>query len=161
VSRIQDILAKAERDGTARRTHQESLGGPTAVVTSLDTPRESLRRASGFSLTETDGAVALDRTPFMPTPIGTAVTTVDAGDEALAESQPATVDGRTARATLHPALVAAIAPHSSVAEQYRAVRMRLTLREENGPLRTMLITSPGARDGKSITAANLALTMAR
>jgi len=143
VSRIQDILAKAERDGTARRTHTESLGGSTAVVAPIE------------------GAVALDRTPFMP-PIGAPLTPPMAVEEtSIAEGQPATVDVRTARATLHPALVAAIAPHSAVAEQYRAVRTRLTAREENGPLRTIMITSPGARDGKSITAANLALTMAQ
>lgn len=141
MSRIQDILAKAERDGTARRTHTEPvLSGPTAVVAPIE------------------GAVALDRTPFMPP-----ITTMPAPlvvEEPL-PAAPATVDGRTARATLHPALVAAIAPHSAVAEQYRAVRTRLTAREEHGPLRTIMVTSPGARDGKSVTAANLALTMAQ
>jgi protein-tyrosine kinase len=64
-------------------------------------------------------------------------------------------------ATLHPALVAAIAPHSTVAERYRAVRARLAVQEDDGPLRSILVTSPGSRDGKSVTAANLALTMAQ
>jgi capsular exopolysaccharide synthesis family protein len=68
---------------------------------------------------------------------------------------------RTARATLHPALVAAIAPHSTVAERYRAIRTRLAMSEDNGPLRSIFVTSPGPRDGKSVTAANLALTMAQ
>jgi capsular exopolysaccharide synthesis family protein len=57
--------------------------------------------------------------------------------------------------------VAAIAPHSDAAEHYRAIRTRLMQREETGPLRTIAITSPGQGDGKSITAANLALTMAQ
>jgi capsular exopolysaccharide synthesis family protein len=68
---------------------------------------------------------------------------------------------RTARATLHPALVAAIAPHSTIAERYRAVRTRLSMQEERGPLRSILVTSPESGDGKSVTAANLALTMAQ
>ena len=35
------------------------------------------------------------------------------------------------------------------------------MREETGPLRTIGITSPGQGDGKSVTAANMALTMAQ
>lgn len=134
MSRIQDILARAERDGTARRTHGEPAGvSPVATAVSVMAPL--------------DGATALDPLPFMPDV---------SGPPAVLAPEP-----RIAHATLHPALVAAIAPHSAVAEQYRAVRTRLTLREEAGPLRTILVTSPGARDGKSVTAANLALTMAQ
>ena len=33
---------------------------------------------------------------------------------------PAVIEGQIAHAVLHPALIAAIAPHSVVAEQYRA-----------------------------------------
>jgi capsular exopolysaccharide synthesis family protein len=57
--------------------------------------------------------------------------------------------------------VAAIDPHSTAAEQYRSIRTRLTLREETGPIRAIAVTSPAARDGKSITAANLALAMSQ
>jgi non-specific protein-tyrosine kinase len=57
--------------------------------------------------------------------------------------------------------VAAIEPHSDIAERYRTTRARLSHREETMPLRTLMVTSPGAGDGKSITAANLALTMAQ
>jgi capsular exopolysaccharide synthesis family protein len=57
--------------------------------------------------------------------------------------------------------VAAIAPHAEAAEQYRALRTRLMLHEDAGPLRSIFITSPGRQDGKSMTAANLALTMAQ
>jgi non-specific protein-tyrosine kinase len=68
---------------------------------------------------------------------------------------------RTATAALHPLLVAAIHPHADIAERYRSIRARISHREETMPLRTLMVTSPGAGDGKSITAANLALTMAQ
>ncbi len=136
MSRIQDILAKAERDGTARRTPTT----PTLVPSSPQT-------ALGVT-TQTSGSSALDASPFA---------TVTAPQEAaLAMS-----DTRTGHATLHPALVAAIEPHAAVAEQYRALRTRLNAREDAAVLRTIFVTSPGARDGKSVTAANLALTMAQ
>jgi succinoglycan biosynthesis transport protein ExoP len=73
----------------------------------------------------------------------------------------AAAETRTAAATLHPTLVAAIDPHAPSAEQYRAIRARLAHAEEHQPLRTLMVTSPGVGDGKSMTAANLALTMAQ
>jgi capsular exopolysaccharide synthesis family protein len=150
VSRIQDILAKAERDGTARRTHTD---GPLPVSTVV---------------APMDGATALDPTPFMtPSPDSAHAGAVSTGPAAvpptisMAPAPSAAPQTRTAHATLHPALVAAIAPHSQVAERYRGIRTRLTLREDRMPLRSIVITSPGARDGKSITAGNLGLTMAQ
>ncbi|HTM02131.1 MAG TPA: CpsD/CapB family tyrosine-protein kinase [Vicinamibacterales bacterium] len=138
MSRIQDILAKAEREGMTRRTQAE----PTFAST-----------PSAAVIAPVNGSAALDSSPYLtaPPPIA-AVPTLD--------TRPA-VEPRTARATLHPALVAAIAPHSAIAEQYRAIRTRMAHHEDGGPLRNILITSPGAREGKSITAANLALTMAQ
>ena len=150
MSRIQDILAKADRDGMTRRTQSEAVVAPI------------------------DGTAALDPAPFMdPSPerglpaspggdpsTGSLSVRVKVRDDrprpTAVETEP-----RTAHATLHPALVAAIAPHSIVADRYRAIRTRLTLQEEHGPLRSILVTSPGSRDGKSVTAANLALTMAQ
>jgi capsular exopolysaccharide synthesis family protein len=60
-----------------------------------------------------------------------------------------------------PLLVAASAPHSLAAEQYRTLRTRLVQLEEGRARRVLLVTSPAKGDGKSITAANLALTMAQ
>jgi non-specific protein-tyrosine kinase len=143
MSRIQDILAKAERDGTAHRTQPAStmVGvGSTATLSPA-----------------VDGSSALNPSPFRPEPVSQSV----AAMAPAAMPSATTLETRTARATLHPALVAAIAPHSVVAEQYRAIRTRITHGEETGPLRTIAVTSPGSRDGKSITAANLALTMAQ
>ena len=127
MSRIQEILAKADRDGTAGLLHPPvGLGGGAAATASIAVPM----------------TVAA---PLPPGPF----------------AMPAAVEPRTVQARLHRALIAAIAPHSSVAEQYRAIRGKLSQREESGGLRSLAVTSPARGDGKSITAANLALTMAQ
>jgi capsular exopolysaccharide synthesis family protein len=58
-------------------------------------------------------------------------------------------------------VVAGHAPQSLAAEQYRSLRTRLKSAENGRALRTIIITSPNKGDGKSLTAANLALTMAQ
>src|SRR5262245_31106351 len=125
MSRIQDILAKAERDGTARRV-------PSGPATAVAAPATVL--TPNF-----DNAAAFEPGPFaapIAAPIGGPLPgIVDVPHTVAAEP-------RTARATLHPALVAAIAPHSEIAEQFRGIRSKLTQREELGPLRTVGITSP-------------------
>ncbi len=62
---------------------------------------------------------------------------------------------------LNPVLIAGLAPKSLAAEQYRQLRTRLSHAEGATALRTILITSPQKGEGKSVTAANLALTMAQ
>ena len=146
MSRIQDILARAERDGTARRTQTSpSLVPPAPDFVAPEYPAPSVA-----------GSSALESAPYLA-PVETSV--VPAAATAVAAQ--GVVEMRTASAILHPALVSAIAPHSTVAEEYRAIRTRLTQHEEHAPLRTMMITSPGAGEGKSVTAANLALAMAQ
>jgi protein-tyrosine kinase len=139
MSRIQEILARAERDGTARRTQVDPLPLPPTQ----------------------DGVDVLEPRPRYPR---TAAATPGVAAPATTAVAPALVpvaEPRVAQATLHPALIAAIDPQSSAAEQYRAVRTRLAAHEEAAPVRVMLVTSPGAGEGKSVTAANLALTMAQ
>lgn len=62
---------------------------------------------------------------------------------------------------LDPRLVAGLAPQSLAAEQYRSLRTRLARVENGRALRAIIITSPAKGDGKSLTAGNLALTMAQ
>jgi len=62
---------------------------------------------------------------------------------------------------LNPVLIAGLSPQSLAAEQYRALRTRLAHAEGASALRTVLITSPQKGEGKSVTSANLALTMAQ
>jgi capsular exopolysaccharide synthesis family protein len=70
-------------------------------------------------------------------------------------------DESIATSTLDPRLVAALAPQSLAAEQYRALRTRIKQAENGRAVRAIVITSPNKGDGKSLTAANLALTMAQ
>jgi capsular exopolysaccharide synthesis family protein len=64
-------------------------------------------------------------------------------------------------AQLDARLVAAHGSQSFAAEQYRSLRTRVKNAENGRALRAVIITSPNKGDGKSLTAANLALTMAQ
>jgi capsular exopolysaccharide synthesis family protein len=126
MSRMQNILDKAERDGAVLRLRQlpdqdvvgtvEAVGG----VGTLDAPP--------VTVTE----------PSRPTSIRSAV--------------PRRIDR---------ALVAAHSPDAVTARQYRNVCSRIVHADQISPAKVIMITSPGHAEGKSVTAANLALTIAR
>ena len=176
MSRIQDILSKAERDGTARRTR--ALGDDYAVR-----PTDDGRLARGFVDTapppaSDDGRARAPINLPRPTPeppraarprraepgteAGTQPASVTAELPPPSAGHPLAYD-TTPRlmAELDPHLVAALSPTSLAAEQYRSLRTRLKRVESGRPLRAIAITSPNKGDGKSLTAANLALTMAQ
>jgi capsular exopolysaccharide synthesis family protein len=166
MSRIQEILAKAERDGTARRTQTEPFTpAPPVPFTPAPAHTTAAAPAAPAVTTRVDGTSALDT--FASSAMPTAATLAPApapvvpGLAAVASQATAVAEPRAVVATLHPLLVAAINPHSPVAEQYRTIRSRISHREETVPIRTLLVTSPGPGDGKSMTVANLALTMAQ
>ncbi|MBI3999666.1 MAG: polysaccharide biosynthesis tyrosine autokinase [Candidatus Omnitrophica bacterium] len=52
-------------------------------------------------------------------------------------------------------------PTSGVAEAFRAIRTSLLFSSPDKPLRTLLVTSPHAQEGKTIVACNLAATIAQ
>jgi capsular exopolysaccharide synthesis family protein len=52
-------------------------------------------------------------------------------------------------------------PRSPISEAYRTLRTNLQFVSPDKPLRTLLITSPGAEEGKSTMLANLAVAMAQ
>jgi capsular exopolysaccharide synthesis family protein len=86
----------------------------------------------------------------------------DGHEEMAAEAAAAPMPGRTVSGSkLDPILVAALDPGTPAAEQYRALRTRVAHAEHGAPVNVILITSPGRREGKSLTAANLGLTMAQ
>ena len=58
-------------------------------------------------------------------------------------------------------LVTITDPRSPASEAYRALRTNLSFYSLDKPLRTLSVTSPAAGEGKSTTAANLAVTMAQ
>ena len=178
MSRIQDILSKAERDGTARRTR--ALGDEYATR-----PADEGLSARGF-VESGPAPRGLDDRHARPLPMEgsrpAAPRTARPGraDAAAspaasptvhsdAEAPHASAGGRSAAseatprlmAELDPHLVAALAPTSLAAEQYRSLRTRIKRSESGRALRSIAITSPNKGDGKSLTAANLALTMAQ
>jgi protein-tyrosine kinase len=140
MSRIQEILSKAERDGTARRTRGLSDDtGPAAAAVVAPPPRREESRPM----------------PPIWTPPAAAPSCAPASDAAV-------VPGHFPSAVaLDPHLVSALAPQSLAAEQYRSLRTRIKHAENGRPIRAIAVTSPAKGDGKSLTAANLALTMAQ
>jgi capsular exopolysaccharide synthesis family protein len=140
VSRIQDILNKAERDGAVRRTRTVTEGPtPPAAVAEPAPPIERPRPAPPPWTDRPDRHHGPD----------------------VAASARATAPREVQAGTISPMLVAALAPHGVPAEQYRSLRTRIALSENGRTRRVLAITSPGLGDGKSVTAANLALTMAQ
>src|SRR6185312_2513148 len=62
---------------------------------------------------------------------------------------------------LHPQLIMAADDGGIAAEQYSALRTRMLHADNGASVNVVLVTSPGRGDGKSITIANLGLTMAQ
>lgn len=59
-----------------------------------------------------------------------------------------------------PSLVTLTSPRSPAAEAYRLLRTNLQFASIDRPLRTLLVTSPGPRDGKTTVLANLGAALA-
>ena len=198
MSRIQQILNKAERDGTARRTRSlgEDYAAPAATEEpgaarphhEHDTPPRALvddpaaRRATMPRMARTfeeqppalsvpDAPRRAAAVPSVPDwepggPRGARALRADVKVPPMTPAAPpSTVPLQQtvsqAGAALDPHLVAALAPTSLAAEQYRSLRTRLKRAENGRVLRTIAVTSPAKGDGKSLTVANLALTMAQ
>ena len=129
MSRMQNILDKAERDGAVLR----------------------LRPVAEPDVMDAAGVAVADRTTMTPPPAIMA----DAAAATIAEV-------RTANPKrIDRALVAAHSPDAAAARQYRSLCSRIVHADQGTPVKVIMITSPGSGEGKSITAANLALTMAR
>jgi succinoglycan biosynthesis transport protein ExoP len=58
-------------------------------------------------------------------------------------------------------LIAFTAPHSSYSENYRSIRTTLLLAAPEAHLKTIIVTSPLAKEGKSTTLSNLGITLAQ
>lgn len=154
MSRIQNLLNKAERDGTVRRTRNVVDDAPTGPPPSMD-------------LRPIAPPAAADARPIAPPP-PSARTPLDVLDSPRFESVPPPEsvwrpepEPADQPARLDPHLIAALAPSSLAAEQYRSLRTRIRRVEAGRTVKTILITSPAKGDGKSLTASNLALTMSQ
>ena len=145
MSRIQDILNKAERDGGVRRTRAIGTDAPPLP------PVSSRAGASG---------AAAPRPLVEPTPIAEHREARARHLEAPG-APPAAPPSSSRDARFDHRLVAALAPQSLAAEQYRSLRTRISSAENGRAMRALIVTSPAKGDGKSLTAANLSLTMAQ
>jgi capsular exopolysaccharide synthesis family protein len=142
MSRVHRILSRAERDGTTRHlvpVFERERPEPDEPIELRPRPLAWTSRQEPPALSADSGA--LDR------PEG--------------ESGPPVPARPVFGAKLDRDLVAALAPYGPAAEQYRSLRTRIAQVEHAGPRRVLLVTSPGAGDGKTVTFANLALTMAQ
>jgi capsular exopolysaccharide synthesis family protein len=63
--------------------------------------------------------------------------------------------------TLNLRIIASHEPKSPVTEAYRTLRTNLQYAAIDSPVRSLLVTSAGAGEGKSLTVANLAVVMAQ
>src|SRR5262245_22285522 len=140
MSRIQDILSKAERDGTARRTRSLSDDVATSTIAARPQPPRETRISTPVYGPPQRPAAA-------PSARGPATAVLEPGPRIASDAR------------LDPHLVAALAPQSLAAEQYRSLRTRIARAENGRTVRTIVVTSPAKGDGKSLTAANLAITM--
>lgn len=58
-------------------------------------------------------------------------------------------------------LIAYMTPRSYIAEQFRTLRTNITFSSPDGDIRTMVVTSAAPSEGKSTTAANLAIVFSQ
>lgn len=132
MSRIEQVLRKAEEEGTVHRTRGiGEAAAPVARRTPVLVPEPELPH----QVDVVDSPVAPNERPA-PARVETSV-------------------------RLHPLLVAATASHSPAAERYRSLRTRIAQTENGAACRVLMMTSPGRSEGKSITSLNLGLTMAQ
>src|SRR3954447_19886857 len=103
MSRIQNILEKAERDGAALRTSSLAVPGLATATLPVNAPAPPPIAPAIIA------PAAAAPTPLAATPLAPGA---DAGEHFTAR--------------LNPLLVAGLAPKSAAAEQYRALRTRMS-----------------------------------
>jgi capsular exopolysaccharide synthesis family protein len=156
MSRIQDILEKARSEGTLHRTRPVAAPVHTrpAAAAPLSAPRLTLADFpddSGTPVLE-----ALEAVEFAAPSQGG-----PGEDPNLSATRPVPADRVVQDAVLDPHLVAVTQGTGVAAEQYRALRTRIMQASHGGAVHAVLVTSPGRGEGKSLTVANLGLTMAQ
>ena len=140
MSRVHDALRKAA---------QENPQTSKAV-----TPRQGRAASTAYTFAGLD--------PYAVAPDGVATQEVDRSIE-LEDIEVSIAAAR--RMEFHPLsdalLVNPNKPREAPAEEFRTLRTRLNHLQTQQPLHTLVITSPSPAEGKSFTAANLALTQAQ
>ncbi|HUR33027.1 MAG TPA: CpsD/CapB family tyrosine-protein kinase [Vicinamibacterales bacterium] len=137
MTRIQNILEKAEREGAVRRLRTD---------VGVDVAPEP---AIGY--TPLNGSSTL----APPSPMMHAPAIAPPASPTLTPSRV------VAGAHLDPRLITGASTDTAVAEQYRALRTRILHADTMTPTNVVLITSPGRGEGKTLTVGNLGLAMAQ
>ena len=93
------------------------------------------------------------------------VTTIGVVPSILLDPTPKKDGGKRGRRPLKPDdnfdIVTYTHPMSSVAECFRAIRTNLMFMSPNEPIRSLVVTSPTPREGKTTVACNVAVTLAQ
>jgi capsular exopolysaccharide synthesis family protein len=131
MSHIQKILERAERDGSIR---------PSTPALGVDP------RVPAVAVATADDVFTIPPRP-VETPVSAPVVT--------------TTSRRVASAPVAAAVLEALRPGSASADQYRTLRTRLQQTAHGRSIHALLVTSPGRNEGRTHTAASLALSMTR
>lgn len=75
--------------------------------------------------------------------------------------KPGTQERETKTGDLSKRLVSVTNPDSAIGEAYRSIRTKLLNTRTDAPPKVIPVTSPGRKEGKSITCANLAASLAQ
>ena len=138
MSGIHRAMQKAERDGLLTWTQNDEHRG--AVPSIVEAPPHVGRAESTVALVDPPSQWEV------PADVG--------GSESLPE-------GLVDEMGYSPLFVVARDPGSIAAEQYRLLRTRLEGRENAARTQVLVVTSPRIGEGKTVTSANLALTMSQ
>lgn len=138
MSRIQDILDKAEREGATLRMHDVDADAPAPPRSAAALASPIARSGATFARAATLDAVELEPRREPPGEIGGSITGT----------------------VLDPRLITAASANRTAIEQYRALRTRIANAVPGAPFGILLITSAGRDEGKTLTVGNLGLSMA-
>lgn len=144
MSKIFEALQRAEQQASEKGGEAPANTAPMVAVAEpnpVPAPAEELAASQ----------TALPEAPVAASPAEPAVTPPQA--------QPASIPAPSAG--LHSRLVVMAQPSSVAAEQYRILRTGLLNLRESRSLKVIQITSAGPADGKTVTALNLALSLAQ
>jgi capsular exopolysaccharide synthesis family protein len=144
MTRIQNILDKAEREGAVRRLRTDAAVAATADPVLASPVASTIAAPMGAPVASIAPPVAA---PLAPS-TGTAAQSLT----------PARI---VSGAHLDARLITAASTDGAAAEQYRALRTRILHADAMSPVNVVLITSPGRGEGKTLTVGNLGLAMAQ
>jgi capsular exopolysaccharide synthesis family protein len=145
MSRIQEILTKAERDGAALR--MRDVQAPPVAVTAI------------ASSTPSAAFIPPMPPPRLEPPSRTDNLEREILEEEISQQETAPRIRTLARVQLDRRLITGLSLDRTALERYRALKTRIATADLSAPLRVLLVTSAGPNEGKTFTAANLALSM--